>query len=179
MRTRALAIALLLVVSVVTELGWVRADEARGRSVVLFEIRKTENRNRVVFALNVDDSCSPLGERPVFAYWRMIERGPEAREPLLMLERRVYGVARQNVVRGASDTRVDVRLRAIDERTIRVRSRSEAGRCVAEATTTIDGAVSRVDDVLVVQSGPMSVEFVELRGRDVATGTPRVARIDP
>ncbi len=54
------------------------------------------------FAKGVDDQCVPISVARVFAYWRMLELGPNRVEPLLSRERSAYGIANQRVTaRGA------------------------------------------------------------------------------
>jgi hypothetical protein len=45
-------------------------------------IRKSSNRNQVWYAVAVDDRCAPEGPAPVHPYWRLLEQGPGATEPL-------------------------------------------------------------------------------------------------
>src|SRR5215472_4907849 len=77
--------------------------------VPLFSISKSENKNQVQYAIRVDDSCAPVGRAPVFAYWRMLERGPTQYEQLLPREEKAYGIASQ-VVATRSDSGGYVRL---------------------------------------------------------------------
>lgn len=56
------------------------------RALPLFSISKSENKNQVQYAIRVDDRCEPATTAPVFAYWRMLEKGPTVTEPLLAHE---------------------------------------------------------------------------------------------
>ena len=51
---------------------------------------KRENKNEVVYAVHLDENCAPAGATPVFAFWRMHEKGPAVIEPLLDREQRAY-----------------------------------------------------------------------------------------
>ena len=54
--------------------------DPEGRSLgSVFFVAKSENRNEVHYGFALDAACSPAGPAPVFAYWRMRERGPLAR----------------------------------------------------------------------------------------------------
>jgi hypothetical protein len=44
----------------------------------IFFIAKSENKNQVHYGIRLDEACSPAGDSPMFAYWRMLERGPFA-----------------------------------------------------------------------------------------------------
>ncbi len=74
----------LLVLLISSATSMARSDAPR--ALPLFTISKSENKNQVQFAINVDERCAPIGEAPVFAYWRMLEKGPDATEPLLSRE---------------------------------------------------------------------------------------------
>lgn len=140
-------------------------------------IRKSENRNRVEYAIRLDAECRPSGRSPVYGYWRMLERGPGVRESISVLERMAYGIASQRTRFEVPGTRVDLVLRALRERAITVRVASSEGRCSARATTIVEGVECSLDDVYVAQSGPMSVDHVELRGRSLTGGSLHVERL--
>lgn len=152
-------------------------------------VAKSENRNQVHYGVRLDETCAPTGRSPVFAYWRMLERGPLATEPLLSLEQPAYGVAGQRVLaRGASGGQVEVQLNALRARTILVasspRGQSEqAGqpgeRCAAAATTTIGGAPAALTSVYAKLGWPFGVAYLTLSGRTLADGRAIRERIVP
>ena len=110
---------------------------------VLF-VSKSENKNQVHYGVHLDDRCEFTSGAPVFAYWRMLERGPNATEPLLPREQRGYGIAKQEV---HGDT-VRFMLRALPARPITIYvSRTPDGTCTARAETTIAGVVARLFNV--------------------------------
>ncbi len=43
--------------------------------VPVFSIAKSENKNQVQYVVRLDAHCAPVGPAPVFAYWRMLEKG--------------------------------------------------------------------------------------------------------
>jgi hypothetical protein len=135
-------------------------------SVDLFTIAKSENHNQVQYAIHVDERCAPAGAEPVFAYWRMLERGPSATEPLLAMEAPAYGVRSQSIA-GASDDRGFVRvvLRAMPDRAIEVETRrTESGECHATAVTTIAGTPARLFNVYAKLAWPFGVESILVQG---------------
>jgi len=80
----------------------------------LFTISKSENKNEVVYAIHLDAQCAPVGDAPVYAFWRMNEKGPAVIEPLLAREARAYGIGRQRVLaRGSGESKVELTLRAL------------------------------------------------------------------
>lgn len=122
-------------------------------------VSKSENKNQVHYGIHVDDKCSFTSAAPVFPYWKMLERGPEATEPLLAREESAYGIASQRTTGDA----VTVTLRALPARPITIRvARTESG-CVASAETTIDGQTARLFNVHVAL-GFMHVDHLVITG---------------
>ncbi len=136
---------------------------------VIFVVSKSENRNQVHYAVRLDDQCVPEGERPVRAFWRMLERGPGVTEPLLPREKRIYGVGRQVVERGERGGDVALTLRALPDRPVRVEARTVDGKCTVRAVSTVSGAPSvlrRVHAVL----GLFSVKRIRIEGTRLGDG---------
>ena len=125
-----------------------------------FMISKTENKNQVHFAVHVDGACKPVAPAPVEAYWRMLERGPNATEPLLQNEERVYGIASQTI----EGSRVTIRLRALASRPVAISTwRDDGGACRSSAIVMINGRNARLYDVHVVL-GPIGVRHLVVVG---------------
>lgn len=126
---------------------------------VLF-VSKSENKNQVHYGVHLDDHCAFSSGTPVFAYWRMLERGPNATEPLLPREQRGYGIAKQEV---AGDT-VRVTLRALPTRPITIHvSRAPDGTCTASAQTVIAGVLAKLFNVHIAL-GFLRVDHLLLTG---------------
>lgn len=140
-----------------------------------FFVAKSENRNQVHYGLHLDASCAPLGAAPVYVYWRMLEQGPTATEPLLSREQPAYGISEQRVLERRLDGgRVALRLRALPERVIEITSTARDGQCDTSATTAIDGAQAALANVFVQLRWPFGVDSLLLSGR--ALGDGRVVR---
>lgn len=123
-------------------------------------IAKSSNRNQVHYAALVDESCAPMGPSPVRAYWRMLERGPLATEPLLESEQRLLGLERQEV----TGDRVQIALRGMPARSITVRIwRASDGQCSSSAETLIAGVRARLASVYVQQT-LFGVDYVAFTG---------------
>jgi hypothetical protein len=119
-----------------------------------------------------------VGGVPVFAYWRMLERGPLATEPLLRREVGAYGFVDQRVIERRTDGgSVTLRLRALPERPIAIRTSSRDGACVADATTLIDGAPASLRRVFAQLRWPFGVDHLQISGRSLADGRPVEERI--
>ena len=149
-----------------------------GRDALLFSITKTENRNFVQFALHVDARCAPAGDSPVHAWWRMLEHGLDATEPLLSREQPAYGIASQQVIARRDDGgEVRVALRALSDRPLVVESRRAAnGACEAFARTSIDGRDARLYNVHAVLAWPFGVSKLLLSGWEM--GSNKIVRED-
>ena len=129
----------------------------------LFSITKSENKNEVMYAVHLDAQCSPSGEAPVFAYWRLNEKGGVL-EPLLPFEEKAYGIERQRVLsNGGSGGKVELALSAVPTRPIVVQTTMNAGRCEARSFVTISGESALLSNVYVKLSG-IRVDYVLLLG---------------
>jgi hypothetical protein len=126
----------------------------------VFYIGKSENKNQVHYALQLDERCAPRGAAPVFGYWRNLEKGPSDLSPLLGIEQPAYGIATQSV----SGNTVRVTLRALPERPIAITARKEAGGCSAVASVRINGAEARLRDVWVKLAWPLGVDHLLVTG---------------
>jgi hypothetical protein len=123
-------------------------------------ITKSSNKNEVHYAVQVDETCSPVGVEPVTPYWLMRERGPNVTERLSKSEDRVLGIARQCVMPG----RVDVGLRAFPGRTLSIRTWQEPdGKCASSVDTFVSGVMTRLLGVYVKQR-LFGISYVLLTG---------------
>jgi hypothetical protein len=130
----------------------------------LFSISKSENKNEVVFAIHLDAQCAPVGDAPVFSFWRMNEKGPAVIEPLLGREERAYGIGRQRVLaRESEGGKVEVTLRALASRPIVVETKAGEGRCQAWSTLPIAGEGAYLYNVY-VKLKELGVDYLLLSG---------------
>jgi hypothetical protein len=137
----------------------------------LFFVAKSQNKNQVHYGIHLDEACVPVGAAPVFAYWRMLERGPSATEPLLAREARAYGFADQRVIaRDEHGGRVRVTLAALPARPILVQSWLGSATCVASATMPITGVPATLASVFVQLRWPLGVDHLLISGRALADG---------
>ena len=137
----------------------------------VFHVAKSENRNQVHYGVHLDAECAPVGAAPVFAYWRMFERGPTQTEPLLDREASAYGFAQQQVLeRGPDGGSVMLRLQALPSRPIVVKTAPGGDGCEATATMVIGGAPATLGSVFVQLRWPFGVDHLELVGRRQSDG---------
>jgi len=131
---------------------------------VLFSITKSENRNEVVYSVDVDERCAPIGDAAVYAYWRMHEKGPAVIEPLLSREEAAYGIGSQRVISRREDGgSIDLVLRALPSRHILVRLQREAAGCRAWSQLPIRGTDAYLYNVY-VRLKPFGVDYLLLAG---------------
>ncbi len=134
----------------------------------LFSISKSENHNQVVYAIHVDRDCQPVGPAPVHAYWQNLERGPTNTSPLLWIEQPAYGMSSQVTEdgRGPDGSRqVRVRLRALPERPIVIRTSRTDGSCRAEALATVAATPVTLFNVHARLRRIFGIESITISGR--------------
>jgi hypothetical protein len=136
----------------------------------IFFIAKSENKNQVHYGIRLDEACSPAGDSPMFAYWRMLERGPFATEPLLSREVPAYGFAKLHVQRDGAVGHVIVTLNALPKRSIDIDLATNHGTCTATARTVISGVPASLISVFAQLRWPLGVDYLVLTGRAIADG---------
>lgn len=132
----------------------------------MFVIGKNLDRNEVQYGIRLDKDCVPVGDEPVYAYWRQFEKGPEVTEDLNFLDKQGYGIAGQWVkVRSVDGSRVTVSLRATSERGISVFVKKlPNGKCSANAVTTVENAPARLEKIFVHVAGWLKIDWLEITG---------------
>jgi hypothetical protein len=177
----ALASALFAFAAVALAASTASADPAGKAVRSVFFIAKSENRNEVHYGIALDAGCVPEGRSPVFAYWRMRERGPLATEPLLSREVPIYGVADpQQVERAEQGGRVVFRLNALPKRMIAIDARPGAdGTCTAVARAVIGGVPATLANVFVQLRWPFGIDSIAMTGRAESDGHVVRERLSP
>ncbi|HTA91168.1 MAG TPA: DUF4833 domain-containing protein [Polyangiaceae bacterium] len=139
----------------------------------IFYISKSDDHNRVDYGMRLGDQCTPLSNAAVFPYWREFEHAPPVRtHPLGMFEYFAYGISEQHTVRGSTPVEYVIKLKQFGQRPIWVTTKREAnGQCSAVARCAIAGVrFAELFSIYVKLSGPLSVEYVIVKGRDLETG---------
>lgn len=162
----ACAAGLLLATAAVARVA--RGDDpaAGPRSVLVFSIAKSTNKNQVQYVVDVDERCAPRPGGPVHAYWRMLEQGPAAVAPILDREVPAYGLTGQQVtIIGPEGGSVRMALKAMPDRTIVVDTmRGPGGQCRALSTATIAGAPAHLFNVYAHITWLSGVDYLLLQG---------------
>ncbi len=145
----------------------------------VFHISKSENKNEVHYAVQIDTLCRPFGERPVYGYWREFEEGPRTVAPLLHHELPAYGLnPPRSIERSENGGRVMLSLRGFPERVLTVETYHDASGCHARALTTILKQPAVLDSIYVKIGFLFSVDYAIVRGQRLADGSPVQEKID-
>jgi hypothetical protein len=137
----------------------------------LFFVAKSENKNQVHYAVVVDAACRPVGERPVYGYWRDIEVGPRAVSPLLDHEQPAYGLGAPRYVRpNPNGGQIRVSLRGFPERPLIIDTFRQGSACAARTQTTIKGKPALLTSIYVDIGFLFSVNYAILRGVRMSDG---------
>jgi len=168
MRIMALVLALLPAAPLLDA-----AAPARRHDV--FVIERNKNKNLVQYTVHLDAACAPVGDEPLDCFWRMREVGPDAVEDVGLFERAAYGIADQECRADG----VTVRLKAVPERPVTIRTGRDPGGCRADAFTRIGGVEARLTRIYVMaDEGALipTVRYVDLLGV-AADGSPVTERL--
>jgi hypothetical protein len=145
----------------------------------VFYISKSRGRNRVDYGMRLDAACAPSKREAVFPYWRQLEYSPYTVSPLKLFETAAYGVERQGLQqRTSSGSEYALQLKHVDRPIWVTTTRSADGTCTARARTRI-GSVQNAElrSIFVQLSGPVSVTYIDVKGKDPRTGAPLEERI--
>jgi hypothetical protein len=131
----------------------------------VFFVSKSDDRNRVDYGVRLDEVCAPVGDAPMFLYWRRFEPGQARFGRLNELDRQAYGIAGQRVLRiTEGESRIEVRLRQLSDRILVLVRPDGRGGCRAEARATLDGRDAVLDHVHVQLAG-LRVDSITIVGR--------------
>ena len=178
----AAALASGLALAAVTDTA--RADQptfGQYDIATVFFISKSDDHNRVDYGIRLNAQCAPVNDDAVFPYWRVFEHSDGRHTlPLGMFEYVPYGFAEQRMLR-RTPTGGDhlVRLKQLADRIILITTKKEAdGHCSAVAHARISG-IDRAELVSVYAklAGAMSVDYVDIHGKNPTTGGEILERI--
>ncbi len=139
----------------------------------VFFISKSENRNQVHYAVQVDAQCQPKGKKPLYGYWRDFEVGPKATSPLLDREQSAYGLTDPRWVKShGTGGEIRIGLRGFPDRPLTIQTFQTAAGCRANALTTIGKAPAALRSIYVEIGFLFSIDYVIVRGLRVQDGRP-------
>lgn len=146
----------------------------------LFYIAKSNNRDRVDYGIRLDSSCHPTNSDATFPYWRDLEKEPVSVHTMGMFAKMAYGFAAQKVEHQADGAVVQkLVLKQVNRPIWVTTAKGDDGRCKAVAWTKING-VERAEliSIYVKLAGALSVDYVDIKGRNRATGEIITERIN-
>jgi hypothetical protein len=139
----------------------------------VFFIAKSENKNQVHYAVKVDDHCRPVGNSPLYGYWREQERGPRVTSPLLKHEQSAYGLTEPRWIKPRDQGgEIRIGLRGFPDRPLTIETYMSEAQCRARARTTIAGQDAVLSSIFVQIGFLFSIDYVILRGTRLADGKP-------
>ena len=137
----------------------------------LFHIARSLNKNIVCYDVNTVNGKLDT-KNPIHVYWHNNEDKPGVEEELSALQRRLaYGYK----VRSTGQNEAHVSLTAYNKRQMRICQQGKTWIAVIK----INGQDCRLKELYVKTKGPMSVEYVELRGTPLTGGKQISERIKP
>jgi hypothetical protein len=138
----------------------------------LFFIEKSDDRNRVDYGMRLDEHCAPAKADAVFPYWREFEHAPPVRTHSLgMFEYLGYGISAQRTLsRTSASGEHVIRLKQVDRLIWITTSKRSDGRCSALVRSTIAAVpYAQLLSIYVKLSGPLSVAYVDVKGKNLRT----------
>ena len=176
MRGRALFAAVTLALSSTLVLAPTLASGVQfGPSDIptVFYISKSDDGNRVDYAMRLDATCTAQNDDTVFPYWREFEPPPVHTKPLGAFAHLGYGISEQRRVNaGKADAAYQVRLKQFSQRPVWITTfRDDSGRCKALARCQIGTVrLAQLLSIFVKLSGPLSVDYIVVKGRNLQSG---------
>lgn len=134
-------------------------------------LTKNTNQNQVHYGVRVDERCRPLEDEPVYAYWRNLEEGPDDRSELIFWEEPGYGVRQpRQVERNEKSGSLQLVIRGVPERMIKLETFTAEEGCAARAFTHINGNNAVLERIDINVSGWATVHKVEIYGVSATDG---------
>lgn len=146
----------------------------------VFFINKSDDHNRVDYAMRLNAECNPASQEAVFQYWREFENSPPVRtHGLNALERIAYGISEQHIIKneGKRDE-YTIRLKQLPRPITIVTEKGADGKCSAFAKVSINGVESKLGNVYVKLGGLLStVDYIEIHGKNLTTNQAVMERV--
>jgi len=148
----------------------------------VFYVEKSKGKDRVDYAIRLDQACAPVSDEAMFPYWRDLEKAPPVKShPLRFFQYVAYGISEQQMLeKTKTGGRYRVLLKQVDRPIVVVTGRDAQGHCAATPYTVIGtNKGARLDHIFAQLSGAISVEYVEVHGTDPGTGEVLTERMKP
>ncbi len=175
------AVLALAAGSSASHLAWASATTFGPHDIqTLFYIAKSNGPDRVDYGMRLDENCGPAKRDAVFPYWREFDHGQSARvHSLGFMASMAYGVSEQQMVHRRPDgSDYQIRLKQVDRPIWVTTWKNSDGSCTALARSPISGVrYAELLSIYVQLSGPISVSYVDVKGKNLDTGKALVERI--
>ena len=136
-------------------------------------LTKNTNQNQVHYGVRVDKRCRPLEDEPVYAYWRLLEEGPDDRSGLMFWEEPGYGVTQPGEIALSENSgSLELVIRGVPEHTIKLHTFATEEGCAARAFTHINGSNAVLERIDINVSGWATVHKIEIFGVNASDGQP-------
>jgi hypothetical protein len=145
-----------------------------------FYISKSDDKNRVDYGIHMDERCAAPNDDSIFLYWREFEHAPPVKLiALSTLDYIPYGIGEQRAVRKMRDGGIYfLKLKQFDKTPIYIITKKGAdGKCTAQARSLIGGKEAELSYIYVKLKGPMSVDYLDVHGKDLETGAEITERL--
>jgi Domain of unknown function (DUF4833) len=153
--------------------------QAGSAAIPVFHIAKSENKNQVHYAVKVDSHCRPVGEQPVYGYWRNLENGEKDVSKLLNHELPAYGLTEPRAIRVTpTGGEVHIALRGFPDRALIIQTLKTADGCRARALTSIAKQSAVLRSIYVKLGFLFSVDYAIVRGVRLPDGQPVQEKVD-
>ena len=123
------------------------------------------------YGIQLDAQCKPIGQSPLFAYWRMKEKGASVTEQLLSREQAGYGLGPQSVELTENGAHVKFIVRALSERPILLDVQKTEAGCTATPWIVIGDGTAKLFNIHVNVSWPFGIGSVVMTGYKKADGS--------
>jgi hypothetical protein len=140
----------------------------------LFHIERSKNKNIVCYDINTNKTGEPDEKKPLSVYWINREEHPGQQGELSYIQRKLaYGYT----VLGKQNGIITIELNAAKNRKITIERNKQGYFCRIE----INGQPSVLTKIYIKTktSNSLQVEYVDVEGFDLVTGTPVTERITP
>jgi hypothetical protein len=148
----------------------------------VFFFSKSDDHNRVDYGLKLDEGCMPVGDEPLFPYWREFEEGGNGKRThtLKFYEYAGYGVSDQQIKKSGGRATIKVQLKALPREIIITTEKGADGKCVVTARAMIAKApdIELLSCYIKLKTG-WQVEYVDVKGKDPKTGAGISERLVP
>lgn len=148
----------------------------------VFFFSKSDDKNRVDYGLRLDSSCMPVGDEPLFPYWREFENGGDGKRmhTLKFYEYVGYGVADQQLKKAGAKANLKVQLKALPREINITTEKAADGKCtvVARAEIAKTPNAELVSAYIKLKTG-WQVEYVEVKGKEPKEGAALTEKLLP